>query len=234
MIHVNPANKEARLLGLAAMSAAGLFGILVGHIMAPQSVPAAYAAACQTHFWNCGADTTLTAVNTVYHQHLNGTPNVEPNSGEDWDITAYWNTAGAGSCFEITETADVDVDWNGGAVNFQLSNINTTTHINTISICTLGICAVGDGGYAYRLFVDVDEAFTVATKTYNLRQVVFSTTSVDNGNEISTVDCSDSTAVTPDSQVWTATHDWNTGGGAGFPCVYNCAQVGAITTITYQ
>ena len=63
---------------------------------------------------------------------------------------------------------------------------------------------------------------------YNLRQVVFTTTSVDDGYELDTVSCTSSSGVSPKSQTNSATDN------SIFECTYSCSYDGTTLQILYE
>ena len=110
-----------------------LLGLVVGFLadVRQGDVPSVGAAVCKASNGACtGGDLTKTSALGVTHLTTNGENAipVEPDTGESWAIKAYWNTAGSGvGCLEYTETATVDVDWNGSS--WVLSNETVTAHI---------------------------------------------------------------------------------------------------------
>ncbi|MFQ5517221.1 MAG: hypothetical protein ACE5E8_06570, partial [Acidimicrobiia bacterium] len=133
---------------------------------------------------------------------VNNTP-VEPDDGETWDITAYWNTATA-PCQQYTETASVEVSWNG--TGWVLTNKTTTTNITAIDVCDLDTCSAEDThSWGYELRENIVDPVTVGLPVYHLRQVVYTTTAEDDGFELDTANCTLGNAVSPDSASYNAT-----------------------------
>jgi hypothetical protein len=219
-------------------------GFLAG---APTGVPVATAAACKAGNPACGApDTTKTSAMSVNHHtspsYLGTSTVVQADSGESWSITAYWNTAGFGDCWERSETATVDVDWNGSA--WVLSNKSLTTNIVGIDICSGDTCDGGDTtlGWNYKLTVDITDPVAVGLTNYNLRTVQYTTTSVDDGYTIEDPtetygDCYEDASVSPTSQSNTA-YDIGPGPPAGswttVRCGYSCDVVGGTITLNFD
>jgi hypothetical protein len=211
-----------------------LIAFMLGLIVGAGTAPVAEAAACQgAHTPPCGGqDGTRTAVAEVTHADTTGQSvvYVEPDSGESWSITAYWNT-NVYPCDEYTETASVDVDWQTLAAAWGLSNKSTTINIVDIQVCSTGDCSTPSSGHGwgYRLFVDIDEVLIISSKYYTLRQVVFTTTAVDDGNQVDDRNCSLDDAVSPTSQSFSVTDS------GSFECAYSCGSVsGPSLTITYE
>lgn len=172
-------------------------------------------------------DNTKTGVLDVRHFKNNGTTEIEPTTGESWEITAHWNPAPGGlSCAGSHETASVDVDWNG--TSWALSNMSLTTNIVGISVCDIsGGCATTTGARAYRLLVDVNDPLP---NNYNLQEVSFATTAVNNGVEFDMmIPCAvTANTVTPTTQTFAASDN------SSFECGFNCNATGAVVTIVYQ
>jgi hypothetical protein len=84
-------------------------------------------------------------------------------------------------------------------------------------------------GWAYTLMADVDDIVNFGVN-YNLRQVVFTTTSVDNGAVVNTGNCTLGSSKSPTSQTFTATDV-----AADMECSFTCnAVTGTSLTIQYQ
>jgi len=156
---------------------------------------------------------------------------VEPDSGESWGITAYWNTAGGGvNCLEIIENATVDVDWNGSS--WVLSNKTLTANIVGIYLCSQDSlnCSTVNGTHSagYKLVVDLTDPVGTGPP-YNLRKVDYATTSVDDGYELDMEQCTLGGSVSPTSQSFSQT---DTG---GFECELTCSTIsGPSLTIAYE
>jgi hypothetical protein len=138
-------------------------GLLAGFLAdVPASrVPQVLAAACKgpNGLCNGGLDPTKTATMNVEHSTVGGASvPVEPDSGESWTITAYWNTQYGTPCSERSETAGVDVDWNGSG--WVVSNKSTTSNILDMKVCTAGLGCLSGGtlhDFEYQLAVDITE-----------------------------------------------------------------------------
>jgi hypothetical protein len=199
-------------------------GILAG---IPEEVPAVFAAACKYANAYCIAGYRTAAVD-VRHGVEGGasiTP-VEPDDGETWSITAFWNTAPPLPCFENQEAASATVSWTGST--WQLSNVTLTANITDIDVCDFQTCdAVDVHSHGYRLVAKVVDPH-LPGGIHNLRQVVFATTSVDDGYELDTSTCTLGTSVSPTSQTFSATDS------GGFECGYSCDNSGTNLLITYE
>lgn len=221
------------LLTLIVVAIVLLGGVLAGH----QGTSPAYAAACKAANGACGGgDGTRTSAVTVQHVYDPSSTNqaVEPNTGETWNIDVYWNSA-TGACGEHVETASVDADWDTVTDSWVLSNVTLTTNIIGITVCQLSnlSCSFVTEGhsYGYKLIVDINDPVAVLFVPHNLRQAVYTTTSVDDGNLISLGACTLGAGQTVNSQTWTAT---DAGAGAGgFECAFNCNAVGPTITLEY-
>jgi hypothetical protein len=204
-----------------------LAGLVAGFLAgAPNAANTVYAAACKgMNIPLClqGYRTAAVDVQHVVPGGVSDTP-VEPDDGETWNITAYWNTA-VPPCLEQSETASATVSWNGAG--WSLSNKSTTAHILDIDVCdTNDWCDTEDThGYGYRLIAKVVDPLPLA---YNLRQVVFATTSVDDGYELDTSNCTLGSSVSPTSQSFSATDL------GAWECGYSCSSSGTSLQITYE
>lgn len=212
-------------VAIASMAAVVAFGsgLAVGMSRVSVGVPGAAAAVCQGAHNPCPlGDTTRTAVAEVTHADTTGQSivYVEPNTGESWTVKAYWNTAAPTPCYEYTETASVDVDWQTLAAAWGTSNLTTTANIHSILVCRLGDCATPDEahGWAYKLYADIEQTVMIGGVPYYLRQVVFTTTSVDNGRQVDTGLCSLGSSVSPTSQTFSVTDN---GGAGDFECAFS-------------
>ena len=195
-------NTRMFLVVLAVVVVVLMSGFLAG--LPNGVVEPVYAAACQpAHPLPCAPGYRTAAVDVEHYAETYTRP-VEPDTGETVSITAYWNTALPLPCDEISETATVDVYWTGSA--WALANKSTTTNITDIQVCSGDACGSQYDGHAwsFRLIARVTDPVVLVTGAYNIRQVVFTTTSVDDGYVIDE-NCDLSTAVSPTSQSWSAT-----------------------------
>jgi hypothetical protein len=166
---------------------------------------------------------------------------VEPDIGETIQIDAYWDaqvTAGEGcSCDQLhSATVYVDVDWNDttGWTAVCTGCSLTNGPIRRVSVCSVGACGSGatvDNGWSYELIVEADlkegECGTLPWHGF-LSHVDFTTTSIDDGNIIDTSNCTEGSAVSPDSQTVSVTD-------STFDCVYSCASAsGPTMSIDYS
>jgi hypothetical protein len=233
-------SQTRRAAGLALVFVA-LMGIALGWWSAHQGttgVPVAYA--YKGANFNCpGGDTTKTSALTVTHRtpevHEGSSRVVEPDTGETWAITAWWE-AGGPPWGQTSQTAYATVDWNGSA--WVLSNVQLTQAIVGIGICQVDTCTDSESNthsWNYKLVVDVKDPEPVTT--YNLREVVYVTTSVDDGYTVEDPThthgyCWLDAAVSPTSQTFTAYDNpavWDSN-----RCPYTCYTAGASVTITYE
>jgi hypothetical protein len=108
--------------------------------------------------------------------------------------------------------------------------VTTTTNIVDIDICDKDTCAAEDTqSHGYELIVDVRDPVVAGVMVYNLRQVVYTTTSVDDGYELDTTSCTLGSSVSPTSQTFTQTDS------GAWPCAYSCAAAaGPSLMITYE
>jgi hypothetical protein len=202
-------------------------GVMMG---LPRGVAPVQAAACQGTNGPCSpGDDTKTAVVNVIHYDVSGIGPVpvEPDAATSWTITAYWNTEFT-TCAEISQQATVDVTWQTIAAAWALTNTVTTANIQSLSVCSTGDCTAGGTahGWAYKLLGDIDDHVTIGLNTYNLRQVVFSTTSISNGHVLNLPACTLGSSVTPNSQTYSATD-------SAWDCNFTCAATGPSLTIQY-
>jgi len=215
--------RKTALFGFALIAFAAL---LAGFLTStPQVAEVAHAAACKASNGICIYNRT--AAVDVDHVAWDGEAYaipVEAEDGESWTITAYWNT-NALPCQEYTESATADVSWSGSG--WILSNISTTSNIVDIDICDEQTCgsAIDAHGYGYRLTAEVDDPLPGA---YNLRQVVFTASSVDDGSELNLGTCTLGNSVSPTAETFAATDS------GLFECGYSCSNSGTSLAITYQ
>jgi hypothetical protein len=199
----------------------------------------AIASSCHPTNDSCLPGGTLTSVLTVKHEGNDGGNkyNVEPNDSESLEITGSWRTSITG-CAEHTETASVDVRWNGST--WVLENVNLTNNVLNIAICTTTDSCSGTSGthsWSYKLIVDLADPVSIMMVNHNLDEVRYATTSIDDGRLIlmdqgPTISCNSLGAtVSPTSQTWTATDsptpsDWST------RCPFQCSTGGSTSSVT--
>lgn len=207
-------------------------------------LPSKAAAQCSVHTNNCGMDLTRTSSLTVYHSYTNDDVNffpVEPDTGETWSVTTWYRLQTSGTacdCALRTDNASVDVDWNGSAWVASCTGCGGGSSIHGVSVCPVDGCGEGttlDHSWAYELIVDVD-----LNHVYNcgqtpltgaLMQVSYSATSVDPGDRIDLIECTEDLSVTP-SAVGTGYNASDTG---AFECPFTCADAtGPTITIYYE
>jgi len=169
----------------------------------------------------------------VFHQTTGGSPSpVEPNTGETWQITAYWgpDSGGGGSCIDHTEVGYATVDWNGAG--WTVSNVTLTTNILDIDVCDTSVCITGPSSgpvpqRSYKLKADLNDP--LGPPIFHLRQVDFRTTAVDGGNVLDVSTCATGASVSPTSQTF---GNMDTG---AFECSYACGSIsGPSVVITYN
>jgi hypothetical protein len=217
------------------------FGLVAGYLTDNPAgdVPHAWALDCQPVNDTCIQDGTKTSALEVDHVSLVDdeiSEYVEPDDGESWNITAEWRQESPCDPGDYRiETASVDVSWNGSA--WVLSNETTTTNIVDIDICQGDECSgtSGDHSWNYKLIVDVNDPED--SYAYNLRDVTYTTTSVDDGYEIDfglthTTCDSLGDSVSPTSQSFTATD--RPGKWRSTRCSFNCNIVGTSVQLTYE
>ena len=170
---------------------------------------------------------------------------VEPDSGETWSVTAYWATTSVGvpcSCTEISATATVDVDWNQSTNTWDVTCTSgcdaTNGPIHEFVICDDTTCAEGPGtehSWTYSLEGEFDQSRTTCNRPAYLQRVVWTTTSVDDGDTLDSLGagCSEQYAMSPTSQTFTVT-DTGTFTGAGYFVCYPGDCEGPPVTITYD
>ncbi len=193
-------------------------------------MPEAFAAVCKSPNAACGPlvsfRTSTLTVSHVYDPESTNTT-VEPDSGESWSITSYWNSALPLPCFEWTETATVDVNWNGSA--WVLSNTTLTNNITGIELCSTDMWCTNlseDHAYGYKLKVKINDPDQA--DSYNLRQVVYTTSVVDDGYLLNLGSCSLGSSVSPTTQSFSETDS------GPFECGFNCDASGPSLVLEYE
>ncbi len=210
-------------------------------------VPIAHALCGWAH--SCANDPTATSALEVSHiyevppDHTSSLP-VEPDDGETWNITATWSSdtrAVPGcSCKDLLNVAvNATVTWtDGSGWSVTCNGCNANGPIRSVSVCNEGSCGSQtdlDNGWSYKLIVDIDHTLLalpcpVPGPTANgyLSKVVYTTTSVDDGNVVDVATCTEGSSVTPTSQTWTQT-DTGT-----FECGFGCSASGPTLSILYE
>lgn len=211
-----------------------LLGLLLG--LALNLIPTPAAAWCGRI--DCGGDTQVSAV-TVYHTSgvVNVVP-VEPDTGESIEVTAYWDTlefAGCSCHQTASASVDVDVYWNEATDTWDYSCTGCSGGgpIYGVTVCHVDGCGSGttiDNAWAYELVVLIDMWNDQCESSLGfLSHVVYTTTSIDDGDTIRTGDCSELASVSPTSQTFSVTDS------GAFACTYSCAAAsGPVMYITYQ
>lgn len=190
-------------------------------------------AVCGTFIGCGGGDGTVTSALDVRHVEgptINGDP-VEPDDGESWEIEAVWAGLSGTSCActETSASVSADVTWTGSAWTVSCTGCNPSTGpIRSISICHIDGCTNMDThSWEYRLIVDVDSTVGALCGRY-LNRVIYTTTSIDDGDVIDTNDCTEASSVSPATQTVSAT-DYG-----AFECAFNCSGTAATATIAYE
>jgi hypothetical protein len=193
--------------------------------------PAPVYAACQAANSGCigpGAATKTAVVDAAYVIPGGSfvTP-VEPTAATSWSIVAYWGRAPGGNCTDYTQTATVDVSWNG--TNWVTANFAATADILQVGVCTLVSCtSSATHSSSYRLYVDINDPELTTGTSANLRQVVFTATTVPNGTDFDSSTCTTGSARTPTASSFAGTDS------GPFECPFSCSATGATVTLTYQ
>jgi len=222
------------VLALAAIVAGFLAGM-------PADVAPVHAAQCKSANAYCVSGTETSALTVSHHtspSYAGTSTVVEPDDGESWSITAYWNTMWPPlPCTQLTETAYAPVSWDGSS--WVTSNVTLTNNIVDISVCQGSTCDAGGGSthaWEYKLIVELNDPIRVGLGPWhNLRSVVYTTTSIDDGYTIEDPtetqgDCYTDASVSPTSQTFGATDAlayWSR-------CNHNCSVSGVSTTILYD
>jgi len=178
-------------------------------------------------------DSTMAGV-VVEHETTGGAP-VRPNDTDSWDITATHSTTFGASppgciCQDYTSQVTATVTWTGSA--WSASCTGCAWPQGPILSVTACDASTRCPGTAYRLVARVKRTrFAICSaNNAHLTSVLFQTSAVDDGIELTSQDvggCSTVGAVSPTSQTF---------GGLdlAFGCNLNCTSVaGPLVTITY-
>ncbi len=140
-------SRRYRLLITVLLTSATLVGVLSsGILLGRGATPTAYAATCVGPWAACSlGEPTRTSALTVQHVYDPTSTNqaVEPNTGEDWSITAYWNS-NTFPCLDRSETATVSIDWSSVSRAGQWKTRETGPMENAIGVVTVArfsVCA---------------------------------------------------------------------------------------------
>jgi hypothetical protein len=195
---------------------------------------------------DCVGTHQISAILVVHdhHEDENVEP-VEPDTGETWGLTATWNTL-SGACPSCVQTATagatVRVDWSDATGTWSATctaGCNAFTGpIYGVTICDAASCGGGssiDNSWEYELVVDLAKKNGAssfcglpATDGY-LSQVAYQTTSVDDGNIVDPLYCTEGAAVSPTSQTFSVTDS------GVFECTFSCAAAsGPSVELTYN
>jgi hypothetical protein len=196
---------------------------------------------------SCLMDDTVTSTAHITHYGWDGDAwaiPVEPDTGETWSVTAYWRTtntialpAYCRCTSEMSSTVTVDVDWSSGW-QASCTGCSSTGLIRDVDVCTDDGCGDGyDHSWAYSLIADIQKqngyySCWVQGQEYlasrTLERVTYTTTSVDDGDEIDTQSCSEDSSVSPTSQSWSTTDSTT------FECDFDCDAAGPSLSLRYQ
>ncbi|MBK6768331.1 MAG: hypothetical protein IPG72_04760 [Ardenticatenales bacterium] len=179
----------------------------------------------------------VSAIDVIHYDQVGGDDvvAVEPDTGESWTITGYWDSRLLETlpCRCQTTTSSqvtVDVDWSDSTDSWSASctGCNSSTGpIYGVTVCATYGCGSGmsiDNSWGYELVVDLAKINGVfgsiscqpQVNGY-LSRVEYETTSVDDGNQIDALLCSEGTSVSPVSQTFGTTDS------GAFECTYSCA-----------
>jgi len=165
---------------------------------------------------------------------------VEPNNGDTWTVTARYQKTSvptACDCTTFTAVATVDVTWTGSAWSASCTaGCAAGGPIYGVSVCTVSSCSSGaTHSWEYELIVDVDNNLIGVVclpggfNNARLYQVDYDTSVVDDGDTINVGNCTETAAVSPTSQTWSAS---DTG---SFECTFTCAAAtGPSVSIVYD
>lgn len=219
-----PTSPVGRWSLVVMCAAVALTGLLAGFLAGvPAKVPPALAAACKSSNGPCVPGFRTAAVDVSHGVPGASVTPVEPDTGEKWTITGYWNSNTVPICDQLTYTATASVAWTGSG--WELSDVATTFGVMDVDICDESTCDKVDlHGYGYRLSAKLRDP----NGSFNLRQVVFEASDVDDGQELDTSMCSLGTAVSPTEASFTATDS------GSFACGYSCDEIGASLLISYE
>lgn len=198
----------------------------------------------------CGAgdclgpgQTTTASVTVQHYEQVDPTTvrEVEPDSGETIEVTAYWDVdalvPGFCDCYRTASaTVDVDVDWNETTDSWDATCTGcdaTNGPIYSVTVCHSDGCGSGvniDNAWEYELIVNmVPTNGTCQGNAGEVSGVLFETTSVDDGDAIRTSTCSEWYSVSPTSQTFSVSDL------GPFECTYTCAAAsGPTLMIEYQ
>lgn len=189
---------------------------------------------------DCAGTQQISAV-TVHHlEQIDETTvrEVEPDSGETIEVTAYWDAllgAGGGCSCKLTASASVtvDVDWSDATDSWSATctGCSGTGPIYGVMVCNVDSCGTIDNAWSYELVVNLDKNRGLCNGLWPgyLTRVEYETTSVDDGDAIRTANCTEWYSVSATSQTFSVT-DYG-----AFECVNTCAAAsGPALTITYE
>ena len=164
-----------------------LFALVVGVIagqhshLSPVKVPTA-SAACFVGWGTCGIDTTRTSTLEVYHvTGASALDKVSPDSTDVWAVTAYYSPIPGLPCNDVTYLATVTVQNTGSGWSVSCVGC-ATAPFTRVGICDINSCS-GTYPHAYAIKLDMTYAFA----TRDITKVNYTSTSIDDGDELTPV-----------------------------------------------
>lgn len=138
--------------------------------------------------------TKLSSVDVQYVLQSDTSTKLEPANTTSWSIDAkYLSEADADcdECDDLTRTATLNVTWNDATGYAVVPNF--VAPFRAITLCATKTCnagAVGNHSWGYTILVDLDQAVTLecpgeGSVQYDLDQVLYTTTTVPNGIQLS-------------------------------------------------
>jgi hypothetical protein len=233
--------RQAVVLALAVVLYAGVF---VGrHVATPHDVPVAYAACVIPPSLCGGSDTTKTSSVSVSHVYDTGSSliPVEPQHGETYEVVGRWDADindpnPQCSCLNYqTAQATVVVERSGSGWSASCTQgCSGNGPIFGVDICTIDSCTRSGAtiSWSYELIVNLAQTrppIGGCTSPFPLTKVTYTTTSVDDGYEVDTSNCTLGTSRTPTSQTFSVDDE------GGFECPFTCADAtGPSLAIVYE
>jgi hypothetical protein len=234
-----------QILAVAVLASVLCVGVLASW---PTGSVAVVHAACGTSpGWCGGSDYTRTSTLAVTHAYNAADYDipVEPDDTDSYQITAHWSTVYGGSeplcyCQDVAAQVTADVTWSDVAKSWSVScsGCSVAGAIYSIGVCFDGpSCGGGatiDNSSGYKLYVDIDQQNLYCCPTDGLfkpaylSSVAYTTTSVEDGNLINMVRCTEGSSVSPVTQTNSQTDS------GPFECTNNCSQSGPSMTIWYE
>lgn len=215
-------NRRHELALAGVLTVALCLGFLIS--LPASTVPVVHAACGIFPGWCPFNDMTRTSSLSVSHAYDAGEYDVwvEPDDTDSWTITGTWSTPFSTlypdcSCVDMTSSVTADVTWSDATNSWSVS----CTGCNAVNgpIYAVGVCidgascgsgAVVDNTAGYKLYVDVAQqpnypCVVSPPQPAYIYSVEYTTTSVDDGNLLNMVACTEGSSVTPTSQTWSQT-----------------------------